>query len=143
MQLTIGGWDKNGAGSSDMNFQGPISQRHLLYVGYTYLEWRLAPLGLNTRTTHSCCTADETHSIFYGTHAFYLLSPAALFPFPPPFSLCSFCFHATPPFYSCTFFFFSREGKGSQSLPIFLHISSYKILLNVFALQHLLLNVLF
>lgn len=48
MQLTVGRWDRNEAGSSDMNFQGPISQRHLLYMGYTYLEWRLTPLGLNT-----------------------------------------------------------------------------------------------
>lgn len=74
-------------------------------------------------TTHSCCTADETPSIFYRTHAFYLylLSPAALFPFPPPFSRSHFCFHDIPPSYSCTFFpplpSFSQEGKEAEAFP--------------------------
>lgn len=140
MQLTIGRWDKNEAGGSDMNFQGPISQRHFLYMGYTYLEWRLTPLGLNT--PHTAAAQLMKHTAYFIGHAFYLylLSPAALFPFPPPFSLSPILLpcHSTFLFLYFLFspFLFSG-GKGSRSLPIFLHISSYKILFNVFALQHL------
>lgn len=131
---------KNEAGGSDMNFQGLISQRQFLYVGYTYLEWRLIPLGLNTPPTAAAQLMKRT-AYFIGHMLFIYIyySLQLCFPFlhlsPSPFLLPS---HSTFLFLYFLFspFLFSG-GKGSRSLPIFLHISSYQILFNVFALQHL------
>lgn len=113
-----------------MNFQGPISQRHFLYVGYTYLEWRLTPLGLNTPHTAAAQLMKRT-AYFIGHMLFiYIYYPLQLcFPFlhlsPSPI-FASTTFHLS---YSCTFFpspFLFSGGKGSWSFPIFFNTSSYK-----------------
>lgn len=123
MQLTIGRWDKkNQAGGSDMNFQGPISQRHFLYVGYTYLEWRLTPLGLNTPHT-AAAQLMKRPAYFIGHMLFiYIYYPLQLcFPFlhlsPSPV-FASMTFHLLilvlffPPLPS-----FSQEGKEAEAFP--------------------------
>lgn len=139
MQLSIGRWDKNKAGGSDMNFQGPISQRHFLYVGYTYLEWRLTPLGLNT--PHTAAAQLMKHTAYFIGHMLfiYIYNPRSFVSLSSTFLPFPFLLHSTflfLYFLFCPFFF--SGGKGSRSIPIFLHISSYyKILFNVFALQHL------
>lgn len=123
IQLTIGRWDKSEAGSSDMNFQGPISQRHFLYVGYTYLEWLLTPLGLNT--PHAAAAQLMKHIAYFMGHRLfiYIYYPSQLcFSFPhlacPRLSLpchSNFLFlHFFPPL-----LFSVAKGKKNKAFPYF------------------------
>lgn len=137
VQLSIGRWDESEAGGSDVNFQGPISQRHFLHVGYTYLEWRLTPLGLNPpHTAAAQLMKHVAHAVFL---LFIFITPAALLPFPPPFSLSPFfCFHVSPTSASCIFYSlpsFSPEGRKKNLKHS--HISPYHHVKSfyVFALQ--------
>lgn len=94
MQLAIGRWDKNEAGGSDMNFRGPISQRHFLYVGYTYLEWRLTPLGLNT--PHTAAAQLMKHTAYFIGHMLFINIYY-------PLQLCFPFLHLSPLFASMSF----------------------------------------
>lgn len=130
MQLTIGRWDKkNQAGSSDMNFQGPISQRHFLYVGYTYLEWRLTPLGLNTPHT-AAAQLMKRPAYFIGHMLFiYIYYPLQLcFPFlhlspSPIFASMTFHLLILVLFFPLSLPFLRRERKLKLS-----HILQYIII---------------
>lgn len=51
-------------------FRGPISQRHFLYVGYTYLEWLLTPLGLNT--PHAAAAQLMKHIAYFIGHRLFI-----------------------------------------------------------------------
>lgn len=121
MQLTTGRWNKNEAGGSDMNFQGPISQRHFLYVGYTYLEWLLTPLG--PTTPHTAAAQLMKHIAYFIGHRLFIYIYYSL---QRCFSFLHLAFLPLllpcPSNFSFLYFLFSRflaAGKEIQAFPYF------------------------